>query len=109
MIKVYKNENIEYVCMQPKEHRVNIRPHSFQWVVDFTICDQINSEELDELLNTTSLTFVYYDDTTGEILKTMILQDYININTASISYGPDLNCNAYIQLGKEVENYDVKI
>jgi hypothetical protein len=95
--------------MQPKERRVNINPHSFQWVIDFTIYDQINAKELDELLNTMSLTFVYYDDATSDVVKTTTLEDYVTINTASISYGPDLNCNAHIQLGKEIESYDIKV
>ena len=109
MIKVYRDENTQYICMQPKERRVNIRSQSFQWVLDFTICDKINSEELNDLLSTTSLTFVYYDDTTNAITQTIVLQDYVNINTVSIAYSPDLSCNAYIQLGKEIENYDIEV
>lgn len=109
MIKVYKDENIQYICTQPEERRINIYPQSLQWVIDFQICDKITADELDELLQTTSLTFVYYDDNTGDVEKTVTLQDYILINTASITYNQDLSCNAWIQLGKEVVNYGVKI
>lgn len=109
MIKVFKNEDTQYICTQPKEYRVNFRSQSYQWVVDFTIFDKIDSEKLDELLDATSLTFVYYDDTSGEVITSINLEDYTIINTMSITYGADLSCSAYIQLGKEITNYGVKV
>ena len=109
MIKVYKDENVQYKCTVPKEYRVNIYPQSRQWVVDFTICDAITTEKLNELLETTSLTFVNYDDETGEIVSSVTLNGYTSINTISITYNQDLSCTAMIQLGKEVEHYAIKV
>lgn len=103
MIYVVKNEK-KYKCTAPDEHRINVFPQGRQWVIDFTICDTINAAELDDLLNTTALTFVYYDDTSGEEEKTLIFEGYIIINSASIKYEQDLSCTASVQLGKEVQN-----
>ena len=98
------NGDKKYKCTAPNEHRVNIFPQCRQWVIDFTICDTINAAELDELLGTHIFTFVFYDDTTNEEVKTLIFEDYTKINSASIKYEQDLSCTASIQLGKEVQN-----
>ena len=109
MIKVYKDENVQYKCTAPKEYRVNIYPQARQWVVDFTICDTITTEKINELLETTSLTFVTYNDETGEIVGSVTLNGYTSINTVSITYNQDLSRTAMIQLGKEVERNVIKV
>ncbi len=109
MIMIGKDENIQYICTQPKEYRLNLRNMLYQWVVEFTICDEITTEKIDDLLNTRSLTFIYYDDNTKETLKRVTIDDYIKINTISITYNQDLSCTAFIQLGKEVEGYAIEV
>lgn len=103
MIYVVKNDK-KYKCTAPDEHRISIFPQGRQWVIDFTICDAINAAELDDLLNASALTFVYYNDSTGEAEKTLIFEGYTTINSASIKYEQDLSCTASVQLGKEVQN-----
>lgn len=98
------NNSKNYKCTAPDEHRINIFPQGRQWVIDFTICDAITAAELDELLTASTLTFKYYNDTTGEEEKTLHFEGYTVINTASIKYEQDLSCTAPVQLGKEVEN-----
>lgn len=103
MIYVVKNET-KYKCTAPDEHRISVFPQGWQWVIDFTIYDTINAAELDELLNDDTFSFVYYNDTSGEVEKTLNFEGYTTINSASIKYEQDLSCTASVQLGKEVQN-----
>lgn len=102
------NGNKKYKCTPPDEHRINIYPQRRQWVIDFTITDNITSDEMDELLSLGELNFVRVDETTKE--ETMLtFSDYSIINSASVKYEQDLSCTATVQLGKEIESNACKI
>ena len=109
MIYVYKNKDKKYKCTPPDEQRVTVFPQGRQWVLDFTICDAITAAELDELLDTNSLSFEYCDDSTGALQNTLTFEGYTKINGAYIKYEQDLSCTAPIQLGKEITNNASKI
>lgn len=101
-------ENKRYKCTAPDEHCISIWPQSRQWVIDFTICDNITASELDGLLEEETLSFIHVDEQTEEE-KVLNFEGYCNVNSAAIKYNIDLSCTASVQLGKEIEEHVRKV
>ncbi len=98
---VCKNENIKYKCNAPTEKRIplpSVDASRYQWVVDFTIQDVIDTAKVDELL---SDEFYFYDEETE---NAVYFSDYNRINNVELRYGSDLSCTVKIQLAKEVSS-----
>lgn len=96
---VCKNEIIKYKCGVPTEKRIplpSVEASGYQWVMDFTIHDNVDATKVDELL---SGEIYFYDEGTGNKVP---CSEYTVINNVEMRYGSDLSRTVRIQLAKEV-------